>query len=355
MIRALALLLVAILVGSGVTYYMQWDFTGSGEDDSSAHPKAPAAKPAPVAPPTGADVATAYFLKLGGQKVMDDLKSVVVTGTLTRGSEVYAFEMLKKEPNLVRFEVADKAGTLMLGNDGQDVWMAYRPAGGQVKTWDADAATRDWLWLQGPPGTWLAHPDSTEAQFMLEATAAGSEKPLTAVSVVSPAGRKATYYLEPKALRPERLELRDVAPGAAAQAADLEDFRLVQSKAWLPYKLVAQGPNGPATTLDISLVQFNSGILNETFARPVPDENGAAQPAAPAPAGSGTSSGDGGSQGLSTNLNQTFDANPMRVHNFHAQTNAFETGPTPRLEEGDAPADDRPVLADYGFPWPLPW
>jgi len=353
--RAVALLMVAILIGSGVTYYVQQDFTGSGEDDSSAHPKGPAAKPAPVAPPTGLDVATAYYLKLGGKKVMDDMKSMVVTGTLMRGDQVYTFEMLKKAPNLVRFEVANKQGTLMLGNDGQDVWMAYRATGGQVKTWDADAVTRDWLWLQEPLGSWLAHPDSADAQFALETQAADSAKALTAVSVVSPSGRKATYYLEPNALRPERLELRDVSPGQVEQTADLGDFRLVQNKAWLPYKLVVPGPNGSAAMLVISQVQFNTGILNETFVRPVPDETVAAQRAILPPTIADNSPVGTGGPGLGPNLQQSFDANPVRVHNFVAQTNGFATPPAPRLEEGVTPADDRPALADYGFPWPLPW
>lgn len=355
MVRGVALLMVAILIGSAVTYYMQWGFTGGGEDEPPPQAKAPTAKPAPVAPPTGVDVATAYFLKLGGQKVMDDIKSVIVTGTLTRGDQVYTFEMMKKAPNLVRFEVADKVGTLMLGNDGQDAWVAYRDAGGQVKTWDADPATRDWLWLQGPMGTWLAHPDSMETQFALETPAADSAKPLTAVSVVSPAGRKATYYLEPETLRAARLELRDVAPGAVAQAADLEDFRLAQNKVWLPYKLVMQGPNGSVDTLDISLVRFNAGMLNATFERPVPDETGAAQPAIlPTTVADNSPVGTGG-QSPGPNLQQSFDANPVRVHNFVAQTDGFNTPPSPRIVEDELPTDGRPVLADYGFPWPLPW
>lgn len=354
MMRGVALLMVAILVGSGVTYYVQQDFSGSGEDETATQPKAPAAKPAPVAPPTGADVAMAYFLKLGGQKVMDDIKSVVVTGTLTRGDQVYGFEMLKKEPDLVRFEVTNKAGTLMLGNDGQGAWVAFRDAGGRVRTWDADEATRDWMWLQGPMGTWLAHPDTTEAQFALEAPGAGSAKPLTAVSVVSPAGRKATYYLEPNALRPERLELRDVPPGTA-QVVDLEDYQLAQGKAWLPNKLVVQGPSGAEATLDISLVRFNTGILSATFERPLPDETVAAQPAIlPSTVADNSPAGAGG-RGMSPNLNQSFDANPVRVHNFVAQTDGFNTPPAARIVEEEIPADGRPALADYGFPWPLPW
>jgi hypothetical protein len=359
MARGMALIMVAVLAGSVATYFLRRDYSDSGADGTVQKAKAQVeAKPAPPAAPTADDLAAAYFKKLGGQKVMDDLKSLRVLGTLTLGVREYGFEMIKKAPNLVRFRVEDKAGTLMLGSDGTDAWVAYRSAGGPIKTWDADEATRDWLWLQAPLGTWLAHSEATEARFALETPAAEADKTLTPVSVLSPAGRKATYYLSAKELRPERLELLDAQPGAVAEVVDLEDMQFAQNITWLPYKLVVEGPNGPVATLVITQLRFNTGILSATFDRPVADAAG--QPASPAAANGApafaASQGASGPQGVNVSLKQSFDANPMPVHNFQAQTNMFQTGPLPRIvEEESAPADDRPVLANYGFPWPLPW
>ncbi len=359
MARGLALIMVAVLLGSVVTYWVQRNAADGGDDGLPPKAKtATPAKPVAVAPPTGEDVATAYFHKLGGQKVMDGIKSLRLLGTLTLGSREYGFEMIKKAPNLVRFRVENKQGVLMLGSDGQEAWVAYRGAGGPIKTWTADEATRDWLWLQAPLGTWLAHPGSPDAQFVLETPAANADKALTPVSVVSPGGRKATYYLKEMALQPERLELRDAPPGAVPEVVDLKDLQLAQNLTWMPYKLVVEGPNGPAATLVITQVRFNSGIISATFERPVPDAAGTGQPMAGPVQANGVApptGAGGGMTGASPNLKESFDANPMRVHGFQAQTNGFETGPVPRLEEPPPPADDRPVLADYGFPWPLPW
>jgi hypothetical protein len=348
MVWGLAYVLAALLIGSGVIYVAE-QMTAQAPQEvlGPAQTNATTTVSKPV---SGSDWAAAYVLKLGGDKAVEAIKSASFLGTLTTGGQTYSLEILKKTPNLVRIQLENKEGTLMLGSDGHQAWVAYRDAAGNVGVWDADDTTRDWLWLQSPLGTWLAHPNAIEPKFVAEQpTAQGAGPPMQPVSVVSPGGRKATYYLDAGDLMPRELELHDIQPGAAAEVADLEDVR-VQQDIRLPYKLEVRGPNGPAATVEIKKVLFNSGILNAVFDRPLADDHSGsvAQSAA-----SAASSDNQDGQGMSASFNNDFDANAMRVHNFVAQTNVFQNEPTPKVESGSGAG--APKLADFGFPWPLPW
>jgi outer membrane lipoprotein-sorting protein len=310
------------------------------------------------APKTGAEAAESYVTKQGGQNVLDGIKSVRVGGTLTVADKAYRFEMTKKAPNLVRFLVENKTGTLMLGVDAEGAWVAYRDAAGVMNVWPADEATRDWLWLQAPMGTWLAHPDTHEANLTLESAGAGNVLP---VSVAAASGRKVTYFLEPGELLPHRMELTEAAGGAPYVRAQFEKMQLAANKVWLPYKLDAQGPDGVPVEIEIKQLKFNTGVLNAMFDRPLKDdgETPPAGGAAPTTAVPGTPAGGGGQTaagaGFDESLKNSFDSNGMRVHNFVAQTNAFQDREVTRIEPGIPPENAPPALAQYGFPWPLPW
>lgn len=362
MIWGIAWIMGVLVIGSIVAYVArQATAVPMQEQTGPAQPASAAVEN--KTPVTGSDWAAAYVVKLGGDKIVEGIKSARFVGTLTAGGRTYALEILKKAPNLVRFQLEDKEGTLMLGSDGQQAWVAYRGADGNAEVWDADEATRDWLWLQTPLGTWLAHPNSAEAKFVLEAPA-GAAPTAHAVSVRSPGGRKATYYLDAGDLMPRRLELHDAPAGAAVEAVDLEDYH-EQQNIRLPYKLEVEGPNGPAVTVEIKKVIFNSGMINAAFERPVADDNGGKLTQNPGAGGTaisavtpaGVAPSDGDTAGLGSSLKTDFDANAMHVHNFVAQTNVFQNMPPPRIEQGEAAGPNgAPVsLADYGFPWPLPW
>lgn len=357
MMRGLAFVMVAVILGSALAYIARND-TGVGETGTGPMAAKPPAMTtlANKPPTTSEEAAAAYLLRQGGPQAMEAIKSARFTGTYTLGNHVYSMEILKKAPNLVRFQLEDKLGTLMLGNDGQRAWLAYRNAAGQIRVWDADEATRDWLWLQAPLGTWLAHPDAPGAKFDFGArpAAAGSAWP---VSVLSPGGRKATYYLEDKDMVPQRLELLDTQPGAPAQVVDLENIR-TQKTISVPSKLVVQGPAGPAAVLEIKQVAFNSGMLNETFARPTADDPKAASPGAGAPPSGGGGNPGAGGLGFNENFNNSFNASAVKVHNFVAETGPITSAPArlePEADPSGQTTNQPPTLAAYGFPWPVPW
>jgi hypothetical protein len=189
--------------------------------------------------------------------------------------------------------------------------------------------------------------------FALETPGTGAAQTELPVSVLSPGGRKVTYFLENGEWLPNRLTLTDAPPGSAMVTVQLQKVQLAENKVWLPNQLIVAGQNRPVTIMQVEHIKFNTGMINAIFDRPPMEE--AASAGAPQNAQLPRAATPAGAAGFHDSLKGSFEANAMRVHDFVAQTNAFNTTPPARIEPGVDAANAPPVLADYGFPWPLPW
>lgn len=352
--------MLAVVAGSVLSYVAQRDWLGATAPRE-------AVTAAPVAPNvTLGDVLAGYTRNQSKLQPLEEIRSARFTGTLTVGGHEYAFELLKKRPDFTRLQVRDERGLLMLGNDGQGSWLAFRDADDFTRLWPLDAGTADWLFLEGPFGTWLSQVDFHDAQLTLgnKQTDAASGKTLWPVTAVSPGGRRLTYWVDDTDFRLQREELHDA---GGAQVVDFSNYVTAHGVP-LPTKVVAHRPGAPDIILGLQRVEINPGILNATFDPPVADSGsatplaqGAANAAAPAqnsvlpppPAGRVAPS----SVALGSKLESSLFSNSMMVDGSEAQTNAFTARAAPAIEPAPATADASapPALGDYGFPWPMPW
>lgn len=217
---------------------------------------------------TAEEVLQAYLDANGGKELVDNIRSVRLTGKITEDGATYDIVLVKKRPNLRKLIMLYQGSRITLGYDGQTAWREVVGRGGRlfaILEGDEKRAFVEDSSFDGPLVDWQQKGNSVK----LLRTEEMGRTDAYVIEITEPSGKQSEVWIEAQTM--QEIKTRTFRANSEGGVTKIEtlmsDYRKFDG-IWMALTVERFVDDKSVSLMKIADLNINFGVFNDYFAPP---------------------------------------------------------------------------------------